>query len=1164
MHSPDYPHDETQRIQALLDTGLLDSQPEERFDRLTLLAKETLQVPTALISLLDTDRQWFKSRQGFNACETSRSISFCGHAILGSNIFEVEDALEDGRFLDNPLVVGSPHIRFYAGAPLTTSDGYRIGTLCIISDQPRKLNRRELGILRSLADCVEAEISHIDLLRQSQAVEMAQQLGDVISRAQSQFIQEDQKRKAFDYLLNDLLILTGSEYGFIGEILRKPDETPYLKTYAITNIAWDQETQAFYEAHAHQGLEFTKLNSLFGAAMLTGEPVISNSPDRDNRSSGLPKGHPELNAFLGVPVFHGDEMLAMFGLANRLGGYNEKLLTYLQPLIATVGQLVHAERLRKQKQETEAELARLSRVASETTNGVIITDTNGKVRWINEGFTRMTGYAIGELLDRKPGELLQGPQTDPNTVLTMTQALASHHGFEVEIVNYAKNSQPYWVRINCSPLLGTQGDLQGFMAIESDITQQKQSEKELLQFKSTLDQTLDCVFMFDANELRFFYANEGALRQVGYEKSELFTMHPYDIKPEITEENFRQKMAPLLSGETASITFDTLHQHKSGKLIPVEAFVQFVAPKNGNSPHFVAIVRDITERKRIEQALLEQARYTQTIIDNMVNGLITIDAQGVVQSFNLAAQQMFGYEAQEILGKNIKILMPAPHRDMHDTYLQNFKTIGEARVLGVSREIQGLRKDGHLFPIEIAVSKILHNGKNQYVGLVTDITERKQNEARMRYLATHDALTGLPNRTLFMDRLSHDIARAQRDKTLVGVLLLDLDNFKVVNDSFGHHQGDILLCEVASRLKSLIRAGDTIARLGGDEYAAIIVGAEHEGQVLVAAERLLAAMREPVLINQRELAPTASIGYSLFPNDAKDPMTLLRHADAAMYASKAAGRNLIHAYRTELGNISKEHMHILTRLRCALESNAFELFYQPQVDTKTGSIIGAEALLRWCDEELGWVAPDRFIPVAEASGQILPLGDWVLDRACMQISAWEKMGMSLPVAINLSPYQFRQPDLIEKIQAVCSLHRCPPHLLELEITESAAMLSPELTSQQLIGLAKAGFTIAIDDFGTGHSSLARLGRWKVHKLKIDRSFIVEIPGDPMYETLVRTTIRFATDMGFKLVAEGVETESQREFLANYGCEAFQGWLFSKALPAEEFLKLVRKNLEMQL
>ena len=434
MRPPALPDNELQRLQALRALDILDTPDEERFDRLTRLAKNVLGVPIALVSLVDADRQWFKSRQGLDACETGRDISFCGHAILGSGIFEVTDARFDPRFSDNPLVTGPPNIRFYAGAPLSTPEGFHLGTLCLISDQPRQLTVTERQVLIDLAACIEEELNQAVLIHQGRALKQAQKLGEVIVRAQSEFIREQDRHQAFNGLLDDVLSLTESEYGFLGEVLHTVEGLPYLKTYAITNIAWDEPTRAFYAAHAPQGMEFRNLKTLFGAAMTSGEPVIANMPYQDPRRGGLPEGHPALNAFLGIPIQHNGELVAMMGVANRAGGYDQRLIDFLQPLLATFGQLVEAARTKRQYREDQLEIARLSRVASQTTNGVIITNVQGEVEWINEGFTRLTGYTLDEVRGRRPGEILQGEATDPATVMVMRNALARQAHFEVNVI----------------------------------------------------------------------------------------------------------------------------------------------------------------------------------------------------------------------------------------------------------------------------------------------------------------------------------------------------------------------------------------------------------------------------------------------------------------------------------------------------------------------------------------------------------------------------------------------------------------------------------------------------------------------------------------------------------------------------------------------------------
>ena len=353
MKTPKIPENEKERLKSLYNTGLLDTQPEERFDRLTRLAKNIFQVPVALITFVDADRQWFKSRQGVDIEETSRDISFCGLTIFSSEIFHVEDASSHPDFSDNPLVTGDTDIHFYAGAPLNTADGQRIGTLCIIDTVPRAFNETEKKILRNLADLVEQEINQVDLHIRERDLAKARKLNITITRAQKQFITETDRQKAFDGLLKDILDITESEYGFIGEVLYTPENIPYLKTYAVTNISWNEETRAFYEANAPKGMEFTNLKSLFGAALTTEKPVIANDPYNDPRRCGIPEGHPPLNAFLGVPVEFDNKMVAMMGIANRQGGYDEELLSFLEPVFVTIGQLVTAFRNQEQLRESE-------------------------------------------------------------------------------------------------------------------------------------------------------------------------------------------------------------------------------------------------------------------------------------------------------------------------------------------------------------------------------------------------------------------------------------------------------------------------------------------------------------------------------------------------------------------------------------------------------------------------------------------------------------------------------------------------------------------------------------------------------------------------------------------------------------------------------------------
>lgn len=604
MQAPSLPQNEIQRLQALQERGLLDTPPEERFDRITRLAQHMFGVPFALISLVDAKRQWFKSCQGLQASETGRDVSFCGHAILGADIFHVADARLDPRFADNPLVTGPPHIRFYAGAPLKTSRGLRIGTLCIIDDKPRQLSTRELRALRDLADCAEEQINRIQVEHERQLLKQAQQL-EILARAQLQFIRETDRHRAFDGLLSDILNLTESDYGFLGEVRHTAAGDPYLKTYAISNITWDDDTRAFYQNNAPQDAEFFNLNSLFGAALSSGEPVIANDPAHDPRRGGLPEGHPPLNAFLGVPVHHGGELVAMLGIANRPEGYDQQLLDFLQPLLATLGQLTVAARVQQQHQDGEQ---RLRAIIEGTNIGTWEWNVQTGTTVFNERWAEMVGCSLAEL--------------EPISIQTWMDLA---HPDDLEKSNAA---------------------LQAHFAGELDY---------------------------------------------------------YDVQCRM--------------------------RHKDGHWIWVHDRGRVVSWTEDGKPLLMSGTHaDITQRKQAETALRDQAEQTQAVVDNMVDGIITINQDGMVDSFNPAAERIFGYLAAEVLGRNIKMLMPAPHRDAHDSYLRDYQATGMARIIGIGREVEGQRKDGSLFPMELAVSEITRQERPMYVGMVRDITERKRAE----------------------------------------------------------------------------------------------------------------------------------------------------------------------------------------------------------------------------------------------------------------------------------------------------------------------------------------------------------------------------------------------------------------------------------------------------
>jgi diguanylate cyclase (GGDEF)-like protein/PAS domain S-box-containing protein len=438
-----------------------------------------------------------------------------------------------------------------------------------------------------------------------------------------------------------------------------------------------------------------------------------------------------------------------------------------------------------------------------------------------------------------------------------------------------------------------------------------------------------------------------------------------------------------------------------------------------------------------------------------------------------------------------------------------------------------------------------------------DITQRKLAEQRIRHVAHHDALTGLPNRSLLRDRLAQALTRAHQRGELVAVLFINLDRFKTVNESLGHTEGDDLLRKVSARLRGCLRDTDTLARFGGDEFVAVIAGAD-DLPVAVAVQKILQVSTEPYDVAGQSVVVTASVGVALHPADGRDPDTLLRNADAAMSAAKATGQGSFRFFTSDLNARAHESLQIEAGLRAAIQTRSFQLAYQPKVDLATHAIRGAEALLRWTYEGRS-VPPSAFIPIAEETGLIVQIGEQVLEMACRQCALWRSQGLEFPVAINLSPRQFRQQDLPATIARMLEQTGLPPHCLELEITESTFIDDPEPVATDIANLRRLGVAISIDDFGTGFASLNYIRRFSFDVLKIDRSFIEGLPGEPGHAAIVEAVITLSNSLGIQVVAEGVETAEQVAVLSAYGCKLAQGYFFSPPVSAQAFTELVRRQ-----
>ncbi|XLZ68321.1 EAL domain-containing protein [Massilia sp. SR12] len=554
-------------------------------------------------------------------------------------------------------------------------------------------------------------------------------------------------------------------------------------------------------------------------------------------------------------------------------------------------------------------------------------------------------------------------------------------------------------------------------------------------------------------------------------------------------------------------------------------------------------VKESTARLREREARL------QAILDKAADAILTIDGDGLLVSANAAASRLFGYAPDALAGVPLAILLPEAESDSAARLLRNI-----ANGATHEHESSGRRADGSMLPIAISVSEVELPDGNIFVAILHDLTEQQRAQERIYRLAHHDPLTGLDNRLSLNLRLDQLLAQTRRVHGAAAVMFLDLDHFKKINDTHGHATGDQLLMAVADRLRELLREVDTIARLGGDEFIVVTSGNITPADATHIAMRIVHALAEPFQLGGKTIHTGTSVGVAMFPQDGADSPTLLQHADTAMYAAKSHGRGNFQFFEAAMNAATHERLLMENRLWQALELKQFELYLQPQVELASRRVIGAELLLRWHHPELGMVGPDRFIPIAEESGLILPLGEWVLQQAVAMLQRWQG---KLRLAVNLSARQCHGGALLPLLDRLMAQSGVDPALLELEITESAAMQDPERSRTLLRELRARGFTVAIDDFGTGYSSLSYLKLFEIDRIKIDRAFVKDIETDPNDAVIVTATISLAHALGLGVVAEGVETEAQLAFLRSKHCNEAQGYLFARPMPVGEFEDLLK-------
>ncbi len=1337
---------EDKRLRDLQSYCILDTPSEVEFDSITQLIAEICNTPIATVTLIDKNREWFKSAHGLKERQNDRKIAFCAQAILSHEVFIVEDTLKDPRFLDNPMVVGPPHIRFYAGAPLISPDGNALGTLAIKDYQPRHLTDLQLQALKTLAHQVMVQL---ETRRQQQMLKALNSERKQINQAlQEQTEHLEKEREFLSALLESLSegIAACDESGKLSLFNHATRELHGMEQETLAPELWAQHYDLYLaDGKSLMTMDQVPLYRAFKGERITEEDLViapKHGSPRYIRCTGQPilraDGH-KLGAVVAmrdITEQKNREIALAKSEAMLSATFNQSYL--FQSILAADGTLIDINdkallecgytrevELGKKFWLTSwwspdpvlsrymheiTEIARQGEVVHITTDYFVasgerrktefiltpIRDADHQVMFLHASGQDVTDrlIAAAELASSNRAlrllslcnALLVRTRTESALLQQLCELFVHVGGYEMAWVGYAnadanktiqpmahfgnfshlENAQPSWadddvlgrgpagraVRtgkpvfisdilldldfapwveaasrsgykgVVCLPLMQENccfGVIAMYTKVVSKVAaseikllqeladnlsfgivniraQQKneQFHKALLSVAASVSANIDGDFFAQlaSSMISAISADVGFIAKLQPEKAQtlqtIAVAGDSHVRENIAMPLSDEQYAMLMSQATFELDGSSLKKFVqlpifANPSFPNQSFHggvgQHLTNPNGETIGLAMVLfKDKTHESDFVGSLLKifaaragaelerlnaerQMREQASLLDKAQDAIMVRGLDNKVQFWNKGAERLYGWSKEEAIGSSIESLL-YPNPDHFHTTMQTLLAKGEW-----NGEIVQVSKHGVPLQIESHWTLVYDDqGMPQSVFTInTNITERKAASDKIQYLAFYDPLTSLPNRTLLLDRLKHALSTCERTHEHGALLFIDLDNFKALNDTLGHDKGDLLLKAIGDRLQACVRDCDSVARFGGDEFVILLENISRDPTeaaiaTSVLAKKVLHSLGMPYALDNYQHQSSASIGITLFSEQDKNINELLKRADLAMYEAKAQGRNNLRFFDPKMQSEISSRVELESDLRHSINQRQLSLHYQPQVNDK-GKVVGAEALLRWHHPIRGMVPPSVFIPVAEETKLILPIGNWVLENACATLVRWSTRHETeqLMIAVNVSEVQFSQPDFVSQVFKVLDDSGANPLRLKLELTESLFAKNVDDIIVKMHQLKARGVSFSLDDFGTGYSSLTYLKSMPLDQIKIDQSFVRDVLIDPNDASIAQTIIGLAAGLNLEVMAEGVENEAQREFLHENGCYLYQGYLYSKPLPADQFERFIQQQ-----